>query len=117
MYIAHDCRLRYLANEESRSSLAAAQCDPPEPSEASGSSLEDQSCPSGCQCDGTTIDCSPASQSESRAAPPALGALYELPDIPEDVPVYVTRVKFNDNRIKRIRQTSLFRRLASSRKL
>lgn len=92
--------------------MAAAQCEPAELAEPSDQAAG--SCPAGCQCDGSTIDCSPASQSESRA--PAQ-QLYELPDIAEDVPVYVTRVKFNDNRIKRIRQTSLFRRLANSRKL
>lgn len=45
------------------------------------------------------------------------GAIYELPDVPDDVPVYVARVPLNDQRIKRIRQTGLFRKLANTQKL
>lgn len=75
-------------------------------------------CPTGCNCQGSTVDCSRVSShaiAESRVNVP--GAIYELPDMPDDVPVYVTRIKMNDSRIKRIRQTSLFKQLANSQKM
>lgn len=68
------------------------------------------------------MDCSRASSTASQehranANGAGDGGIYELPDIPDDVPVYVARVHINDQRIKRIRQTGLFRRLANSQKL
>jgi hypothetical protein len=59
----------------------------------------------------------PLSAASEFPAAAAAGGLYELPDVPDDVPVYVARVHINDNRIKRIRQTGLFKKLASSQKL
>lgn len=73
----------------------------------------EQLCPRGCICNGTSLDCSGASQTESKLG----GGIYELPEVSEDVPIYVTRVRLNDNRIKRIRQTGIFQKLASSQKL
>lgn len=79
------------------------------------------SCPAGCICTGSMVDCSRASSAASRSESPATGGgggdIFEVPNVPDDLPVYVARVHINDNRIKRIRETGLFKKLANSQKL
>lgn len=96
-----------IVNEQIKANQIAQQC---------AAQHSDASCPAGCVCDGATVDCSGGTSLTESKQPPG-NSVYELPDIPDDIPVYVTKLKINDSRIKRIRQTGLFRRLANSQKL
>lgn len=60
-----------------------------------GQCAHNDECPLGCVCDGSIVDCSRLS----------------LTDIPDDVPTFATELRLSENRIRKLRNTGLFRRL------
>nr|XP_022908749.1 protein slit [Onthophagus taurus] len=66
-----------------------------------GECLIDNACPSGCTCDGTTVNCSGRN----------------LKEIPRDIPLYTTELLLNDNELGKIKSDGLFGRLPNLIKL
>ncbi|XP_076316918.1 protein slit-like isoform X4 [Tachypleus tridentatus] len=66
-----------------------------------GECFVDVKCPEKCVCEGTMVDCSGQA----------------LEDIPNDIPVFTTELRLNDNRFKKLRNTGIFKKLPNLIKL
>ncbi|XP_014663384.1 PREDICTED: slit homolog 2 protein-like [Priapulus caudatus] len=63
--------------------------------------LIDMECPPSCVCDGTIVDCSNR----------------KLRAVPEDIPMFTTDLRLNDNLIRRIEKTGVFKELPNLQKM
>ncbi|XP_067141725.1 protein slit-like isoform X1 [Centruroides vittatus] len=83
-----DNKFKCKGSEEYRTKLAG-QC------------IVDKECPENCVCEGTIIDCSKK----------------RLRDIPNDVPMFATELRLNDNMITKVKNEGLFKRLPNLNRL
>ncbi|XP_023241480.1 slit homolog 2 protein-like [Centruroides sculpturatus] len=83
-----DNKFKCKGSEEYRTKLAG-QC------------IVDKECPENCVCEGTIIDCSKK----------------RLRDIPNDVPMFATELRLNDNMITKVKNDGLFKRLPNLNRL
>lgn len=66
-----------------------------------GECVIDKDCPKNCVCEGTIVDCS----------------RRRLKEIPNDIPMFTTELRLNDNMIMKVRNDGLFKRLPNINKL
>uniref|UniRef100_T1IQH9 Uncharacterized protein n=1 Tax=Strigamia maritima TaxID=126957 RepID=T1IQH9_STRMM len=66
-----------------------------------GQCMIDKGCPTSCVCEGTIVDCS--------------GRM--LKEIPNDIPMFTTELRLNDNHITKVKNNGLFEKLPNLQKL
>nr|SOU94110.1 Slit [Glomeris marginata] len=66
-----------------------------------GNCVIDKACPSSCVCEGTIVDCSGR----------------RLKEIPNDIPMFTTDMRLNDNQITVLKPTGLFKKLPNLQKI
>ncbi|XP_064466119.1 protein slit-like isoform X2 [Ornithodoros turicata] len=66
-----------------------------------GECIIDRECPENCVCEGTIVDCS----------------RKNLGDIPNDLPMFTTELRLNDNSIAKVRNSGVFKKLPNLNKL
>lgn len=93
------------------------------------------SCPSGCTCSASTVDCTESKlgqlevpsnnnqqhqhQQQETATQVSSSAQDSISsnNFDDDVPIYVTKLQFNDSRIRRLRQNGIIKKLANSKQM